>query len=134
MKEGIDYEISYESNVNAGEAKIKINGKNGYTFAEGIDFIILPKEVTLNWENADNYEYDGSLKTMSATVGGLVGTDKCYVKTYSGTTSEKDAGSYTTTATELSNTNYVLPKEASKEWTIAKKSIEINGSKKKISG
>ena len=85
-----------------------------------VDVTISPKTVGLSWSGTE-YEYDGSSHCPSATATGLCTGDSCDV-TVSGT--QTDAGTYTATATALSNSNYVLPSAKTIEFTITQKSEE----------
>ena len=75
------------------------------------NLLLLPKEQqTLSWEldgtNTFKIPYDGKPHVPTATVTNTVGDDKCNV-TVSG--EQTDVGTYTATATGLSNSNYKLP-------------------------
>ncbi len=85
-----------------------------------VDVTISPKTVGLSWSGTE-YEYDGSSHCPSATATGLCTGDSCDV-TVSGT--QTDAGTYTATATALSNSNYALPSAKTIEFTITQKSEE----------
>ena len=84
--------------------------------AENIKAVIARKTVGLEWSNttfdADNAEHQ---PTVAAT--GLEGEDVCTV-TVEG--KGKAVGSYTATATELSNANYQLPEDKSCEFVIVR--------------
>ncbi len=88
LEKGKDYEVSYENNVNVGEAKVIVKGKGNYTGTiedtftikeenkERIDIATL--EVKL--EKA-SYTYDGERKTPNVTIEGLE-ENKDYVVNY----------------------------------------------------
>ena len=84
--------------------------------AENIKAVIAKKTVGLEWSNttfdADNAEHQ---PTVAAT--GLEGEDVCTV-TVEG--KGKAVGSYTATATELSNANYQLPEDTNCEFIIVR--------------
>ena len=86
--------------------------------ATSAKFTIEPKEVTLTWSGYEDLTYDAAAKNVTATTGNLVGDDVCTVTVTGGT--ETNAGTYTATATALSNANYKLPAAATQEYTIAK--------------
>ena len=127
-----DYEVSYENNVNAGEntASVKVTAKGNFSGSKIEKFSIHPKEIGLTWDKT-SFPYNGQAQQPTATMTGVVkrnGQDEaCSVKTYtlsakegSSLTEDKavNEGSYTVTATKLSNTNYKLPTEASQDFTI----------------
>ena len=89
-------------------------------WSASVDVTISPKTVGLSWSGTE-YEYDGSSHCPSATATGLCTGDSCDV-TVSGT--QTDAGTYTATATALSNSNYALPSAKTIEFTITQKSEE----------
>jgi len=74
------------------------------------------KEVGLTWGTV-SFTYDGSAHVPTATATGLVGADACTV-TVDG--AQTNAGSYTATASALSNANYKLPAANTTTFTIAK--------------
>ena len=77
-----------------------------------------PREAVLTWSNL-SFVYDGTLRTPTAAVSNLIGTDSCTV-TVTAENDAVDAGSHTATATALSNGNYALPAENTKDYTIGK--------------
>ena len=66
---------------------------------------VAQKEVGIEW-GTTTFTYDGKAHAPEATATGLVGSDKCSV-TIDG--AQTNAGSYTATASALSNANYRLP-------------------------
>ena len=136
-----DYEVSYENNVNAGEntASVKVTAKGNFSGSKIEKFSIHPKEVGLTWDKT-SFPYNGQAQQPTATVTGVVkrnGQDEaCTVETYtlaakdgSSLTEDKavNEGSYTVTATKLSNTNYKLPTEASQDFTIVQGAVTGSG-------
>lgn len=81
-----------------------------------------PKEVGLTWASTE-FTYDGSAHVPTATATGLVGSDACTV-TVDG--AQTNAGSYTATASALSNTNYKLPAANTTTFTIAKATATVS--------
>ena len=105
----------------AGTYTVKINiaeGKNyaaatGLT-AEGWNFTINPREVTLTWNNTENRTY-GDGKTVTATAGNLVNGDEISVDVTDG--NKNEIGTHTATATGLIGGkagNYKLPDDNTK--------------------
>ena len=83
-------------------------------------FTINPKEVALDWDETE-LTYNGSAQKPTATATDLVGNDVCNVTV---TGEQTNAGSYTATATTLSNTNYKLPEIKTSQYTIAPKVVD----------
>lgn len=83
--------------------------------------IITQRTATLSWEldgtNTFKIPYDGKPHVPTATVINTVGDDKCNV-TVSG--EQTDVGTYTATATGLSNSNYKLPAQKTVTFEIVK--------------
>ena len=117
--------------TDAGNYLLATSGNQATTTAD-----INPKEVTLDWGTTSSWVYDSNSHQPEATVGGLVSGDDCTVSTYdltaasgsSLTTDGKavDVGSYTVEAKALSNSNYKLPTEASKDFTITAASATLS--------
>ena len=99
------FRVSINSSAVEGQAKVTI----------------APKTVGLDWTNSA-FTYDGELHAPAATATGLISGDSCAV-TVSG--AQRDAGSYTATATGLSNGNYALPAAATQAFTIAPKTVGL---------
>ena len=93
----------------AGNVDVK-PGSVSYTLT------VAQKVVGLTWGET-NFTYDGSAHVPTATATGLVGSDACTV-TVDG--AKTNAGSYTATASALSNANYKLPNANTTAFTIAK--------------
>ena len=87
------------------------------------------KTVGLTWQNATERVYDSQPSNVTATATGLVSgdEDKVAVTVTGGT--EKDAGTYTATATTLTGDkagNYALPNAATQSYTITKKGVTVS--------
>lgn len=85
-------------------------------------FITIPQRTaTLSWKldgtNTFKIPYDGKPHVPTATVTNTVGDDKCNV-TVSG--EQTEVGTYTATATELSDSNYKLPTQNTVTFEIVK--------------
>lgn len=82
---------------------------------------ITQRTATLSWKldgtNTFKIPYDGKPHVPTATVTNTVGDDKCNV-TVSG--EQTDVGTYTATATGLSNSNYKLPAQKTVTFEIVK--------------
>lgn len=82
-------------------------------------YTIAPRTVQLSW-SASSFTYDGSEKTVTATIDNLVPGDE-YALTYQNN-AETAAGSYTATVTALGNANYTLEggTDLTHAWSIGK--------------
>ena len=94
-----------------------------------VAFTIEPKEISLLWENTE-FAYDGKDHCPTATAGDLITGDSCTVTVTGGQTDANAAGkTYTATAVTLSNSNYKLPAEKARTFTIKKASVDPSGFK-----
>lgn len=94
--------------VGVGETEISAAFAGNDSFLPATVSYILTvakKEVGIEW-GSTTFTYDGKAHVPEATATGLVGSDKCSV-TVDG--AQTNAGSYTATASALSNANYKLP-------------------------
>ena len=83
---------------------------------------VAKRTATLSWSNT-SLTYNGSAQKPTCTVTNKYSSDTCNV-TVGG--EQTDAGTYTATATALSNTtNYQLPAAKTQSFTIAKKAVTI---------
>ena len=94
-----------------GNYKLPADVEQSYTIA--------PRPVELSWSES-SFTYDGSEKTVTATIDNLVNNDVCAL-TYSGN-AETGHGSYTAEVTALGNANYTLTNGTGLTygWSIAK--------------
>ncbi len=105
--------------IGAGTAVItaKFNGNDYVKSGEAsYTLTVYPKEIGLQW-GATSFTYDGYSHVPTAIAIGLVGSDVCTVNVDG---AQIDAGSYTATASALSNANYTLPADNSTNFTISK--------------
>ena len=116
-----DYTVAYADNKNAGTATITVTGKGKYTGEKTANFTINQLEVALNFENT-SFTYDGNEHIPTATATNVASGDTCTVTV---TGAKKDAGTYTATATALSNNNYKLPAINTVEFSIAKATAAV---------
>ena len=95
--------------------KVKISNVAGSSYTLTADYTIALKEIGLTWGEA-TFHYDGKPHAPTATATGLVGSDKCDVTVIGEQTA---IGTYTATASGLSNEWYKLPDEnTTKEFNI----------------
>ena len=125
LSEDGTYSSEFPVGKDAGEYTIwyKIQGDPNHNDSEkhSVTVTIHPKTVSLEWFNTE-FEYDGEEHLPGASVTGLIGSDECNV-TVSG--AQKDAGTFIATATALSNSNYALPADNKKEFTITSAASSI---------
>ena len=124
LSEEGEYTTTVPSAKNAGKYTVWYMVKSSDGKADispaSIDVTIAPKTVGLVWSGS-SYEYDEASHCPSATVTGLCEGDSCNV-TVSG--AQTEAGTYTATATALSNSNYALPSANTTQFTITEKAEE----------
>ena len=97
------------------------NGNYALPEAVAQAYTIAPKAVALKWSKT-NLTYNGKSQMPMAEVAGLVSGDSCVVTVHG---AQKNAGSYTATATALSNGNYALPEAVAQAFTIAPKKVGL---------
>ena len=109
----------YTAGSPVGDYVITLTGltSNNYDiiFATGT-MTVVQKEVGLAWSNTE-MDADGTEKLPTATATGLVGDDVCAVTI---TGAQTAVGSYTATATALSNANYKLPADVTCDFSIVR--------------
>lgn len=139
------YAVTYENNKNAGTATLILTDDNTtdnwYIMNASKTFTIGQLEAELAWSNT-TLAYDENPKVPTVTVSNLVEGDVCTVTltidgenatVTEGVKTAVKVGSYTATATALSNANYKLPTDEADrkcDFTIASSivfSISING-------
>ncbi len=114
LKAGIDYQLYYANNINAGTATVTIVGNGNYTGLLTKNFTIAKKSIAkLNAKlSSTNYSYTGSSKQPTITISGLV-KDKDYKVAY---TNNTNAGTATVAITGIGNysdsirTNFTISK------------------------
>lgn len=92
---GVDYDVSYSDNIDAGTAEIHVTGKGGFSGDKRVTFKILPAPLAVTTPSQKKV-YDGTplQSTGQATLKGLVGSESATVKV---TGSQTDAGSSSNT-------------------------------------
>ncbi len=115
----VEYSYTYTQYGNVGSYKITPSGltSNNYdiTFVDGT-LTVEQKEIGIQWSNTA-LTYTGNAQKPVAAATGLVNGDAVTL-TVSG--EQTDAGSYTAAVTAVSNSNYKLPADVTKEFTIGK--------------
>ncbi len=114
----------------AGEYNVyfRVNMNDSGTMEGQAKVTIAPKTVGLSWANTA-FGYDGNDHVPTAAATGMLSDDSC---TVSVSGEQKDAGSYTATATALSNGNYALPESATQAFTIAQKTVGLKWSSTRL--
>lgn len=111
------YNLAY-SFVNAEDSElynIKLNNAHVYE--------VTKREITIEWNYTEPFEYDQQLHTVSASVVGALNGDSIAIE-YSGNIANQ-AGKYTATVDNIDNGNYKLGETGSLVWYIAPKGINV---------
>lgn len=108
---------------NAGEATITLTSSETTQYAAGeatIKVTVKKRPVKLSWSN-DTFTYDGTVKTITATVDNKVGNDSVNITSYNNN-AKTNAGNYEAEALTLDNENYTLVdgENITKTWVINK--------------
>lgn len=108
---------------NAGEATITLTSSETTQYAVGeatIKVTVKKRPVKLSWSN-DTFTYDGTVKTITATVDNKVGNDSVNITSYNNN-AKTNAGNYEAEALTLDNENYTLVdgENITKTWVINK--------------
>ncbi len=114
LTSGTDYTVSYENNVNAGEATLNVNGKGNYTGNVSAAFTIRKAAPTMKFAKSSlaKVETDAAFTNeLTVTTDGTVtykssNTDVAAVNNTSGKVTIKGTGTTTITATASEGTNY----------------------------
>ena len=120
------YSNEYKQYGNVGEYAISPSGLSADNYE--INFIdgkltVEPKYVAVTWDKRNTFTYDGSEHAPTATLEGVLESDKCGF-TIAG--AAVNAGKYTASVTELDNENYKLPETAAKQdFEITKASLTV---------
>ena len=114
-----DYTVAYESNTDAGTAKVTVTGKGNYSGTLEETFTILPLEVDAVWANTA-LTYNRSEQAPTATATDVKGG----TMTLTVTGGQTDAGSYTATAASEDGNYTVSEATATTDFTIAKADYE----------
>ncbi len=128
LTKNTDYTVTYGTNKNVGDGTITITGKGKYTGSKKYTFKITQKEITSVTWGTSTFTYDGNSHVPTATAVGVLSADaKNFKVTVSG--SQSNAGTYTAKATAVSNSNYKLKSNFTKNFTINKKEVTVSGIK-----
>ncbi|MBQ8689059.1 MAG: hypothetical protein IJ515_01700 [Clostridia bacterium] len=115
-------------NVNVGQYQVTVISTNNPNYKlpayVTTPYLITPKTVTLTWSGVREFVYDGSAKTLTATVGGVIGDDVVSIS-YTNSNSNGYVGTHTVTAVSLGNDNYQLPANPFCNYTITKRLLTL---------
>lgn len=110
-----------QTNASTYTAKATGLGNDNYALPTEVEqsYTIAPRPVELSW-SASSFTYDGSEKTVTATIENLVNNDDCTL-TYRDNV-KTEHGSYTAEVTALGNANYTLTNGTglTHSWSIGK--------------
>ncbi len=130
LQEGKDYTISYETNVNAGNAVVVVTGIGNFNCLTRCNFRITPKKISTEITGIENKAYTGSAVTQKLTIKDgsktlIEGTD--YSVTY-----KNNVNIGTATATITGKGNYTGTVE--KTFTISARKLDasISGIENKV--
>lgn len=126
--------IEYKNNVKtaAGNytATIAVTDRNYKLGVENSNrtWSIMPKEIVIDWKldggKVFEKQYDGSNHTVTATAESLCDGDICTINV-AGDVTKSTVGSFTATASSVSNVNYKLPAAVSQEWAITQRVVSV---------
>ena len=121
-----DYTVTYGANKNAGKGTITITGKGNYTGSKTYTFEITQKVITSVTWGTSTFTYDGKSHVPTATAVGVLSADVANFKvTVSG--AQTNAGTHTAKAAAVSNSNYKLKSNFTKNFTVNKKEVTVTG-------
>ena len=113
-----DYSSTIPSAKEAGDYTVwyMVKGTEGAIDLEPVSVTanIAPKTVGLKWSDTE-FMYDGEEHCPKVELKGIISGDTCTVKVKG---AQKEIGNYTATAYDLSNSNYELPGDYTKEFSI----------------
>ncbi|MFR5887199.1 MAG: InlB B-repeat-containing protein, partial [Oscillospiraceae bacterium] len=117
----VTVENGNQTNAGTYTAKATDLGNDNYALPTEVEqsYTIAPRPVELSWSES-SFTYDGSEKTVTATITNLVPDDDCAL-TYEDNV-KTEHGSYEAKVTALGNPNYTLTNGTglSHEWSIGK--------------
>ena len=119
---------TYSGTISAKDAgiykiRLHLSDTRNYQWADGnsedkiVTGVIKPRELTIDWQEQNNFMYDGQMHTIYVTLGNVVPGDFLNF-TVKGNRAQKP-GTYTAEVTSFGGSeNYILPKERSYRWSI----------------
>jgi len=120
-----EYSLSVPTGKDAGTYTVwyKVEGKDGWKDIAPVSMSaqISPRATEISWSE-EVFTYDAKPHCLKASATDILKGDICTVSVSGEAT---DAGKYYATATNLSNSNYVLSGSLKKEFTIAPKTVGL---------
>ena len=106
LTENMDYTVSYENNVNAGEAAVVISGSGNYGGEARKSFVIAKKEITAV-VTAEDKTYDGSTEAVvtAAAETGIDG-EELFISGLTGSFEDANAGTDKKVTVDASGVEY----------------------------
>ncbi len=112
-----EFLLSYTDNINVGTATLMAGDENE------INFLIEPKEIGVEWSSPETFVYDGKTHTLTATATDLATqNDECLL-TVEG--EGINAGKYTAEVVGVSNLNYKLPEDVTRDFEITAAALTV---------
>lgn len=106
LTENVDYTVSYENNINAGEAAVVISGSGNYGGEARKSFVIARKEITAV-VTAEDKTYDGSAEAV-VTAAAETGVDgeELFISGLTGSFEDANAGTDKKVTVDASGVEY----------------------------
>ena len=120
LTKGMDYEVVYTNNVNAGTGKVKVTGMGNYSGISNKDFIISKKTITPTIEDISAVTYNGEAQKPELVVKDgttVLVKDTDYTVGYE---NNINAGTATAKISAATNGNYSWTETISHEFEIIK--------------
>ncbi len=123
LERGVDYELAYADNVNAGTAKVTVTGLGKYEGSTELTFAIAPKAVKVKADNKTK-AYGEADPELTATVEGTIASDTVAYE-LTRVAGEKPGSYKITAAGEAEQGNYLVTFEEG-TLTIGEKAVPGN--------
>ena len=121
-------DVKVANKVVVDHSKVEVKGNdstnvNNYKliYPETVDGKVTPRELDIKWSNTELI-YNGKNQKPKATATNVIAGDECNITVDS---TNKNAGTYDAKATEVSNSNYKLPKTVNTKYIIKPKDITV---------
>lgn len=121
-------DVKVANKVVVDHSKVEVKGNdstnvNNYKliYPETVDGKVTPRELDIKWSNTELI-YNGKNQKPKATATNVIAGDECNITVDS---ANKNAGTYDAKATEVSNSNYKLPKTVNTKYIIKPKDITV---------
>ena len=121
-----DYTVTYGANKNAGTGTITVKGKGNWTGSKTYTFKITQREITKVTWGISTATYSGAVQTPTCTATGVLAADLKNFKV-NVTGGQKNAGTFTVTASSVNNSNYKLKQKFTQKCTITPAEVTVSG-------